>query len=94
MIDITGLSKGAVLAALYNDSDSLGMGRLGNGVKWLTEADGDEHIKQLGMRFDYLYGRVMKVDLSGDSFDPRLYDRDLGEGSAARVIETLRRVTP
>lgn len=26
--------------------------------------------------FDYLYGRVLKVDLSGDEFEESLYDRD------------------
>jgi hypothetical protein len=42
--------------------------------------------------FDYLNGRVLKLDLRDDAeFDPRLYDRDNGEGKAARVIENLRR---
>lgn len=41
--------------------------------------------------FDYLKGRVMKSDLSGDDFDPQLYDRDNGDGAAARVIEELRK---
>lgn len=36
--------------------------------------------------FDYLQGRVMKVDLAGDELDPRLYDRDNGEGAARRAI--------
>lgn len=40
--------------------------------------------------FDYLKGRVMKVDLSGDEFDESLYDRDLGKGAAARAIQSLR----
>jgi hypothetical protein len=38
----------------------------------------------------YLKGRVMKVDLSGDSFGPWLYDRDNGDGAAERVIAELR----
>lgn len=40
--------------------------------------------------FDYLEGRVMKVDLSGDSFETYLYDRDNGEGAAFTVIRALR----
>lgn len=36
--------------------------------------------------FDYLKGRVMKVSISGDSLDPRLYDRDNGQGAAARAL--------
>lgn len=40
--------------------------------------------------FDYLKGRVMKVRIEGDELNPRLYDRDNGQGAAARVIEHLR----
>jgi hypothetical protein len=31
--------------------------------------------------FDYLKGRVMKIDLSGEMMDTWLYDRDNGQGS-------------
>lgn len=41
--------------------------------------------------FDYVAGHVIKCDISGDEFDERLYDRDCGEGRAAKVIEALRR---
>ena len=40
--------------------------------------------------FDYLHGRVLKVDLSGDEFDERLYDRDCGEGAAQRAVDSVR----
>jgi hypothetical protein len=40
--------------------------------------------------FDYLRGRVMKVDLSKDAFDPWLYDRDNGAGAAERAVSRLR----
>ena len=40
--------------------------------------------------FDHLHGRVMKVDINGDEFDPRLFDRNNGEGSAEKAIEKLR----
>ena len=32
----------------------------------------------------------MKVDLSGDSFDPWGYDRDNGQGAAKVVVDELR----
>ena len=41
--------------------------------------------------FDYLYGKVLKVDLSSDEFDERLYDRDCGIGAARRAINSLRK---
>lgn len=43
--------------------------------------------------FDYLYGRPLKLDLSGDTedFDPWGFDRDNGgDGTAQRVIDHLR----
>lgn len=40
--------------------------------------------------FDYLNGKVLKVDISQDEFDPRLYDRDNGENAAQRAIDGLR----
>ena len=41
--------------------------------------------------FDYLKGRVMKLDLtSDDEFDPWGYDRDNGRGAAQNVIDALR----
>lgn len=43
------------------------------------------------LRFDYLFGRVMKVNLSGDWFDEQFYDRDNGHGVAARAVERVRK---
>ena len=38
--------------------------------------------------FDYLKGRVMKVDLSeDDGFEEWLYDRDNGEGAAQSALD-------
>lgn len=34
--------------------------------------------------------RVLKVDLSGEEFDERLYDRDCGEGAAQRAVDSIR----
>lgn len=50
-----------------------------------TRFDGTDSIY-----FDYLNGKVMKVDLGQDEFDPRLYDRDNGEGAAQRAIDNLK----
>ena len=93
MIDIAGLDKGAVLAALYNASQPLGMGFLHYDPKPMTAEEGQALIAQAGKyaSFDYLKGRVMKVDLSGDEFRESLYDRDNGAGAAARVVAGLRR---
>ena len=43
------------------------------------------------MYFDYLCGRPLKIDISTDEIDPRLYDRDAGEGACARAIASIRK---
>jgi hypothetical protein len=89
MIDITGLDKAAVLAALYNASRPLGMGFMQYDSKPMTAADAAPFLESR-TDFDYLKGRVMKVDLKGNTFDPRWYDRDNGDGAAAKAVDALR----
>lgn len=99
MIDIKGLNKAEVLKALYDGSHIQGMGFMQAVPEGYVTV---EHCQQLlddtgYPYFDYLYGRVMKVDLSKDEFDERLYDRDNGRGAAAKIIDRLKRkggVTP
>jgi hypothetical protein len=40
--------------------------------------------------FDYLKGRVMKVNLKGDILDATWYDRDIGNGAAKAIVDALR----
>lgn len=88
-IDISKLDKAEVLAALYNNSRQQGMGFLNpRGREPLTKEQAAELLKE-GTYFDYLAGRVMKVELSGDTLDPWFYDRDNGTGAASRAIESL-----
>lgn len=89
-IDITGLNKGLVLAALYNNSKVQGMGFLQAKDAVMTEADANELLKH-DTYFDYLHGKVMKIDLKSDStLYTGLYNRDIGDGAAERVIAELR----
>lgn len=90
-MDIAGLSKPAVLAALFNASRQQGMGFMDSrGAKPMNEADAAKVIESAGMYFDYLYGRVMKIAIDTDDIETRLYDRDNGEGAAERAIAPLR----
>ena len=91
MINIKGLSKAKVLAALYNHSKPQGMGFLIYDPEPMTEEGAQNVIDVLekeGYRlyFDYIKGRVMKVDITRDKLDPRLYDRDNGLGAADLAI--------
>lgn len=90
MVNIEGLSKAAVLAALYNRSYPQGMGVLAASAGEMTVPEAAD-ILAIATCFDYLHGRVMKIDLESDvEFDPYLYDRDLGQGAAQAVIDNLR----
>jgi len=88
MISIKGLNKAEVLKNLYNNSKVQGMGFLQAKEGEMQTEEAEELLKQT-MHFDYLYGKVMKVDLSGDKFDPHLYDRDNGNGAAERALLPL-----
>jgi len=93
MIDISNMYKDEVLAALYNASQPQGMGMLHYDPKPMTTAEACAILDDMPVgrkRFDYLKGRIMKVDLSGDSFNPNLYDRDNGQGAAARALAGLK----
>ncbi|MBQ8237892.1 MAG: hypothetical protein IJZ39_07090 [Oscillospiraceae bacterium] len=101
MIDIRGLNKAEVLKALYDGSRVQGIGFLealsrDESIPAIIEGRVTvEHCQQLldatgYPYFDYLYGRVLKVDLSKDEFEERLYDANNGQGAAERVIRRLR----
>lgn len=87
-INLNGANKAAVLAALYNASQPMGMGWLNATAAPMTQDEAEKLLKEQTY-FDYLRGRVMKVDLSGDSLEERLYDRDNGHGAAYDAIRHL-----
>jgi len=90
MVSITGLEKPAVLAALYNASRPQGLGFMHYDPKPMTVDEASAVLAQTTY-FDYLKGRVMKLDLSkNDEFNEALYDRDNGPGAAERAIAALR----
>ncbi len=100
MVNIKGMNKAEVLLALWKASQMQGMSFLGflaSGELTLSQARKEiqerKHTSFDGMDsiyFDYLNGKVMKVDLGKDEFDPRLYDRDNGDGAAQRAIDNLK----
>lgn len=95
-IDISKLDKAEVLAALYNASKMQGVSflaceRRGDMTKERAQEYIDECFKTPGrnLYFDYLNGRVMKINLGKDLLDVRFFDRDNGDGAAARALEPL-----
>lgn len=106
-VDISGLDKAELLAALYNRSHQQGAGFLhAAGQRDMTveqaraiidsKAEADPNVfpwdaqDAKKLKFDYLHGRVMKVNLSGDVLRVWGYDRDVGQGAAAEVVASLR----
>lgn len=89
---IAHLNKGEVLAALYNGAKSQGMGFPHYDNKKMTATEADELLEVCGddLYFDYLKGRVMKINLAGDEIDTRLYNRDNGDGAAEKAIAGLK----
>ena len=90
MVDIKGLDKARVLKALYDHSHVQGSGFLQAVPDWVVTVEHCAGLLAKHSYFDYLHGRVLKVDLSGDEFDERLYDRDCGEGAAQRAVDSVR----
>ena len=87
MINISKLDKAAVVKALYDNARCQGMGILHYRSEPLTLEQAHIALKA-GTYFDYLHGRVMKVEVGKDSLNPRLYDRDNGEGAAYRALQS------
>lgn len=88
MISLNGLNKAEVLAALYNASRPQGVGFFEYEAEPMTTEEAEVIFYESDGKFDYLKGRVMKVDLTGDEFNPVLYDRDNGAGAAQAAVET------
>ena len=85
VVDISQKDKAEVLAALYNNSHPQGLGFIQYNSEPMTVEQARELLKDTTY-FDYLEGRVMKIDLSGDSVSTCGYNEYNGNGAAERVI--------
>lgn len=86
MINISKCNKTEVLKALYEAAHPQGRGFLHYTPKPMTTAEAERLLANCTY-FDYVNGRVMKVDLSGEMLDPYLYDRDNGHGAAYNALK-------
>lgn len=88
-IDITGLDKVELLRRLHENQIVAGfftmMGRPA------PPFDEKEAVKFIENGYiDYFCGRAIKTDLSADFISPRMYDRDAGTGTFARIVADMR----
>ena len=89
-MNIEGLDKAEVLMTLFNASKQQGMGFLDrSGAKDMTIEEARVIVGDGHMDFDYLRGRVMKVDISSDRLETWLYNRDNGVDAAERALSRL-----
>jgi hypothetical protein len=98
MVDITGIDKAVLLHALVINGHPLGLGALQSrpfsvqeAQEWIDNNKAhDMGFSKPKLRFDYVCGVPIKSDLSGDTCNPDLYDRDQGEGAFLRVVESIK----
>lgn len=90
VISIEGLDKSELLAAFFNNARPQGQGFTVAEKKPMTKKEAAQLIANEGLEFDYLQGRVMKIELDKNTLDPRNYDRNNGEGVAAKVVEAVK----
>jgi hypothetical protein len=90
-MDITGLDKAEVLAALYNRAKPLGLGFSQYTPEKMTKEEAQSILDEYGKTkyFDYLKGRVIKVDLTNNEIRTDLYNRDNGQGAAENILAPL-----
>lgn len=88
-VDISDLDKAELLAALYNNAMPQGMGFLHYDPKPMTRDEAAQLLEKQKY-FDYLKGRVMKIDLTDSKMWTAMYNRDNGPNAAEDVIAQLR----
>lgn len=88
-MNIKNMNKAKILAALYNNSKPQGMGFLQANSRDMTEDEAKELLDSGKTHFDYLFGRVMKINLNGDELCTASYDRDLGKGACERIVNSI-----
>lgn len=90
-ISIKGMNKANVFVGLFRAA------KLQEGIEVLEfnpilmDKERAEKILKNRTRFEYFEGRALKIDLSGDEFDPRFYNHENGPGIAEQVIDALRK---
>ena len=84
-IDITGIDKVALLKELHKMQKIAGFFFAVTGPPF----DNELAASAVTGYIDYFCGRAIKADISQNSVDTRLYDRDAGKGAFARAVAKL-----
>lgn len=93
LLNITGLPKHELLAALYNDARPMGLHKPTKRCH-ITSARACEILRShAGLRFAHLEGRELYISLEDNFCDPSDYD-GTDRGKAKKIIERLREHHP
>lgn len=87
-MDISKYNKADVLRVLYNNANVVGMGVFSAKRGDMTKEQAEELLKE-ETYFGYVCGRVLKVDLSTNDLNTRLYNRDNGYNAAECAVLAL-----
>ena len=93
MVDIAGIDKAKLLCGLYNAAITQGMGFLQYEPGDMSEDEAQRILDDMPagrLRFDYLKGRVLKVNITHDEFETAVYNRDNGQNAAENVVSDIR----
>lgn len=94
MVNIEGLPKPRILAALYNKSRAVGIGQYQyNPQHNMTYNEAEKLLKTMST-FNLLYGRVMYFSMDSDTteIDNTLYDKYLkDDGRMERIINDIKK---
>lgn len=98
-MNIAGLDKAQVLAVLYNNAKytqewngtQLNFSLIGVTDLLMTPTEAQQLLHMGWKKFDCLYGRVMKIDLTYDEVNTSSYNQHNGPYVAEKAIESLRK---
>ena len=104
VIDISGLKKPLVLKYLWDNAQGEGPGSADESVQRLasllrlrkmTITEAEEHIQSClsegqPLKFDFLAGKLLRVDISRNQMNTVLYDDTHGQGAAETAISMAR----
>ena len=74
------LWKNQIMAAYYTFSG-----------KQAPDFDNESAKTVINEYIDYFSGKAIKTNLSGDTVEPYLYDRDAGQGKFLQIVNSMRK---
>ena len=88
-MDISKFDKAEVLAALYNNAKAQGLGVFQYEPDAMTIEEAEAILATGQTYFDYVKGRVLKINLSNSDMRTVLYNRDNGFHAAEDILAAL-----